>query len=50
MGEILFFTLGFMIGGLSGVILMCFMRINQLNECEYKIKKITGDKLENKKY
>lgn len=32
----LFFTIGFLIGALFGVVLMCLLQINRLNEKEEK--------------
>lgn len=32
MKELLFFILGLMIGGLSGITVMCCLQINKLNE------------------
>ena len=38
MGELLFFVLGLVIGGLTGVTIMCFLQINRINEYESKIE------------
>lgn len=36
MKELLFFILGLMIGGLSGITVMCCLQINKLNEIAHK--------------
>jgi hypothetical protein len=36
MNELLFFTLGLLIGGLTGISVMCILQINKLNEIERK--------------
>ena len=36
MSELLFFTLGLLIGGLTGVSVMCLMQINRINEMKNK--------------
>lgn len=36
MSELLFFTLGLLIGGLTGVSVMCLMQINRINELKNK--------------
>ena len=41
MSELLFFVLGLMIGGLMGVVLMCMLQINKVNEMESKIKMLS---------
>lgn len=38
MGELLFFVLGLVIGGLTGITIMCFLQINRINEYENKIE------------
>ena len=38
MKELLFFVLGLVIGGLSGITVMCCMQINRMNE-DYDEKK-----------
>ncbi len=43
MSELLFFVLGLMIGGLIGVVLMCVLQINRVNEMEQKIKMLNKD-------
>ena len=40
MNELLFFTLGLLIGGLTGVSVMCLLQINRVNEMKNKY----GDK------
>lgn len=40
MSELLFFVLGLVIGGLTGVTVMCFLQINRINEYEKKINSI----------
>lgn len=32
MSELLFFTLGLLIGGLTGISIMCVLQINKINE------------------
>ena len=39
MKELLFFVLGLVIGGLSGITVMCCMQINRMNEDYYEKKK-----------
>ncbi|MCI6266411.1 MAG: DUF3789 domain-containing protein [Erysipelotrichaceae bacterium] len=36
MNELLFFTLGLLIGGLTGVSVMCVLQINRVNEMKNK--------------
>lgn len=36
MNELLFFTLGLLIGGLTGVSVMCVLQINRVNEIKNK--------------
>ena len=36
MSELLFFTLGLLIGGLTGISVMCMMQINRINEMKNK--------------
>ena len=43
MTELLFFVLGLIIGGLTGITIMCCFQINRINEYENKLKKINGD-------
>lgn len=50
MGELLFFVLGLMIGGMVGVTVMCCFIINKMNEPDYQMKKLAGERIENKKY
>lgn len=38
MKELLFFVLGLVIGGLSGITIMCFLQINRINN-KYKHEK-----------
>ena len=38
MSELLFFVLGLVIGGLTGVTIMCCLQINRINEYENKIE------------
>lgn len=38
MSELLFFVLGLVIGGLTGVVMMCMLQVNKINEYENKIK------------
>lgn len=38
MSELLFFVLGLVIGGLTGVVMMCMLQVNRINEYETKIK------------
>ena len=44
MSELLFFTLGIMLGGLSGVVCMCMLQINRVNQMEIRYRKLL-DKL-----
>lgn len=37
MSELLFFILGMVIGGLTGITLMCCLQINRINELERQI-------------
>lgn len=39
MKELLFFVLGLLVGGLSGITIMCFLQINKLSEMKQKEKK-----------
>lgn len=32
MSEFIFFIIGFLIGGLAGIILMCLLQINRIND------------------
>lgn len=36
MNELLFFTLGLLIGGLAGASIMCVLQINRVNEMKNK--------------
>ena len=36
MKELLFFTLGLLIGGLTGISVMCILQINKLNDNKRK--------------
>lgn len=36
MNELLFFTLGLLIGGLTGLSVMCVLQINRVNEIKNK--------------
>ena len=36
MNELLFFTLGLLIGGFTGVSVMCVLQINRVNEIKNK--------------
>lgn len=38
MSELLFFVLGLVIGGLTGIVMMCMLQVNRINEYENKIK------------
>lgn len=38
MSELLFFVLGLVIGGLTGVVMICMLQVNRINEYENKIK------------
>lgn len=40
MSELLFFVLGLMVGGLIGIVLMCVLQINRLNEIENKYRRL----------
>ncbi len=44
MSELLFFTLGIMLGGLTGVVCMCMLQINRVNQMEIRYRKLL-DKL-----
>ena len=37
MSELLFFVLGLVIGGLTGVTIMCCLQINRINDYEKQI-------------
>ena len=39
MKELLFFVLGLLVGGLSGITIMCFLQINKLSEVKRNSKK-----------
>lgn len=39
MMELLFFTLGLLIGGLTGVTVMCILQINRINRFDNNRKK-----------
>lgn len=41
MYELLFFVLGLVIGGLTGVVMMCAVQINRINEYERKIEDLS---------
>lgn len=45
MSELLFFVLGLVIGGLTGVVMMCAVQINRINEYESKIKELSSKKV-----
>ena len=45
MSELLFFVLGLVIGGLYGVVMMCAVQINRINEYESKIKELSSKKV-----
>ena len=45
MSELLFFVLGLVIGGLNGVVMMCAVQINRINEYESKIKELSSKKV-----
>ena len=38
MSEFIFFIIGFLIGGLTGIILMCLLQINRMNDDRDKNK------------
>ena len=38
MSEFIFFIIGFLIGGLAGIILMCLLQINRMNDDRDKNK------------
>jgi len=40
MDELLFFTLGLLIGGLTGISVMCILQINENNKREDKRKRL----------
>ena len=40
MKELLFFAFGFSAGGLSGIIIMCFLQINRFNKIESSAEKV----------
>lgn len=42
MSELLFFVLGLVIGGLSGIALLCMLQINKINEYEKRIKELSN--------
>lgn len=45
MSELLFFVLGLVIGGLTGVVMMCAVQINRINEYESKINELSSKKV-----
>ena len=42
MSELLFFVLGLIIGGLTGIVLLCMLQVNRINEYENKIKELSN--------
>lgn len=42
MSELLFFVLGLVIGGLTGVVMMCALQINKINEYERRIEDLSN--------
>lgn len=40
MSELLFFVLGLIIGGLTGIVIMCVLQVNKINDYENKIKNL----------
>ncbi len=40
MSELLFFVLGLIIGGLTGIVIMCMLQVNKINDYENKIKNL----------
>lgn len=40
MSELLFFAFGLMIGGLAGIVMMCMLQINKINDYESKINEL----------
>ena len=44
MSELLFFVLGLVIGGLSGIALLCILQVNRINEYEKRIKELEQNK------
>ena len=40
MSELLFFVLGLIIGGLTGIVIMCMLQVNRINDYENKIKNL----------
>lgn len=43
MRELLFFVLGLMIGGLTGITIMCMLQINRMSDNSLKIPKLKKD-------
>lgn len=43
MNELLFFIIGLVIGGLVGIVLMCFVQIGRFNELEKEYLIATGE-------
>ena len=44
MSELLFFVLGLIIGGLTGITLLCMLQVNRINEYEKRIKELEQNK------
>lgn len=44
MSELLFFVLGLVIGGLTGIALLCMLQVNRINEYEKRIKELEQNK------
>lgn len=42
MSELLFFVLGLVIGGLTGVVMMCALQINRINDYEKTIHELSS--------
>lgn len=40
MSKLLFFVFGLMIGGLAGIVMMCMLPVNKINEYETRIKEL----------
>ena len=40
MSELLFFVLGLIIGGLTGIVIMCMLQVDRINDYENKIKNL----------
>jgi|GEM_PF-774954 hypothetical protein len=40
MKELLFFVLGLLVGGLSGITIMCFLQINRFSKIESSAEKV----------